>query len=845
MPTDDPEATSPRGRRHALIEGLARDVQYAVRTLRRSPGFTIIAVVTLALGVGSTTAAFSVVDTIMLRGLPYRDANRLWTIYERSDDGSLRTPSYPTFNDWQAQNASIPAVIEGMAFVRGDQVHLPGHHEEVRQIGAFVSPGFFDLMGTPPLLGRTFLPDEERSGASNVAVISYDLFMQRFGGDRATLGRVVDMDGVPTTIVGVMPRAFAYPNFGGDAWIPTRLWEPITAFDAAHPGVLARRELHVDSRTVIRVRAGGGGGGGVDSTHAAAVMRTIEQRLAAAFPADQQHWTSVALQPVSSEMFGGLASALLLIAAAIALVLLLACANVANLFLVRGSARGRELAVRTALGAGRWRLVRQLLMEALLIAGIAGSLGVALAFALVGFVRHTMDAQLPFSAQLSVDGRTAIFALAASCVTALLVGLAPALQATGGPLMRRIRSGSTAAVGGTRERRVRNLLVSVQFALALTLLIGAGLLIQSFRRLVSVPLGYDPTNVIQFTVAPPAHAYDTPAAAAALYARILDAVHAVPSVQFAAAAGGALLSTSVERADEPATGQPLVQAVYHPVSTDYLRTMRISMVAGRWFTDDDMRTPMAGGFVINEKLARMMWPGSSPIGQRITVRRQSQARTDVGQPITLPVVGVTADVRQFGAAADASAEVFLPYTLEVWPWMNFVVRAPNAERLLGAVTAAVRSTDPAIEFRGDPGVMRAGAAAIDAQRRLMTAVLSGFAAGALLLAAIGLYGISAYSVTQRTREIGVRIALGASERRVVALVLRDGVTFVVLGAAAGLAGAVASTRLIRAMLFDTTATDPATFAIVTIVLAAVAVAAIYGPARRAARTDPTIAIRAE
>jgi predicted permease len=817
---------------------LPHDLRYALRSLHKSPGFTAVAVLTLALGIASTTAAFSIVDAVVLRGLPYGAADRLRTIYERSDDGKLRTPSYPTFSDWQAQSSSAADAIEGFAFVRGDGVSLPGRDGTEREIAAYVSPGFFRLMGTRPLVGRTFLPDEERVGAPHVAVLSYDLFMQRFGGDPAIVGTAMDLDSIPTTIIGVMPRAFVYPNFaGGSSWIPTRLWQPIAVFDAAHPSVLSRRGLHVDSRTLIRIRAG------VDSARAAVVMHTIERRLAETYPADQAHWTSVELQSIGNELFGDLRPTLLFIASAIALVLLLACANVANLFLVRGSAHAREHAVRLALGAGRWRLARQQLMEALMVATVAGVIGTLLALALVGSVRHAIGAWLPLSPRLSVDGRAIAFAAGLSIVTALLVGAVPALHAGGERVMQRIRSGSTAAVGGTRERRVRHLLVSAQFALALTLLIGAGLLMQSFRRLAAVPLGYDPTNVIEFAVDPASHSYDQPAQAAALYARILDAVRAIPTVQSAAAAGGALIPTAVEMADAPAAGQPLVQALYHPVSTEYLRTIRIGMVAGRWFTDDDMRT--ATGLVINEKLSRMLWPGASPIGQRITIHRQSQARADFGQPITLPIVGVTADVRQGGPDQDPLPEVFLPYTLEVWPWMNFVVRAPNAEHLLRAVNAAVRSTEPAIRFLGEPSVMRAGAAGIDARRRFFTIVLGAFALGALLLAAIGLYGIVAYGVTQRTREIGVRIALGATQGRVVALVMRDGVAFVSVGVVAGLLGAFASTRLIRAMLFDTAATDPATFIIVTIVLVAAALAATYGPARRAARTDPTIAIRAE
>ncbi len=821
-----------------LLHGAVRDLRYAGRTVRRSPVFATIAIVTLALGVAGTTAAFSVVDPVLLRGLPYHAPDRLRTVFEERDDGGLRLPSFPTFRDWKSQLGTPGAPIEDVAFVRGDALSIADRDgEPQRTLVGYVTPGFFSFMGTRPLLGRTFGTDEERTGGPRVAVISYDLFMDRFGGNRGVLGTAVDMDSVPTTIIGVMPRGFAYPNFGGNYWAPVRLWEPIAAFAATHPDVLTRRGLHVDSRTLVRLRPG------VDSARAVGAMRVVQQRLAGEYPADQADWTSVGLQSMSTELFGSLPRSLLLVSGAIGLVLLLACANVANLFLVRGSARAHELAVRVALGAGRRRLVRQLFAESLLLALAAGALGTALAAAVVGYARHSLGALLPFGDRMAVDGRALLFALGASVLTAVIVGLLPALHATRSPAMQRIRGGGASGAGERHERRARNLLVSLQFALALTLLVGCGLLIQSFRRLASVPMGYDADGLVEFTVAPQSHQYDSPQAAAQLYARILAAVDAVPGVQSSAAAGGALLSTPVQKAGVPADGQPLPDALYHLVSADYLRTMRTPMLAGRWFSDADMRA--ASGLVISDRLANLLWPGRSPLGETITVRRQSQARADFGQPITLPVIGVVADVHEFGPASNAAPEVYLPYTLEVWPWMSFRVRAPDPGRLLKPITAAIRVVDPAIQFRGQPSVAQSGAAAIDAQTRFVTAVLTGFAFGALLLSAVGLYGIVAYGVSQRTREIGIRIALGASSANVMGLVLRDGVTFVMLGAAVGLGGALAATRLLRALLFQTSATDPTTFIAVTVALAVVALVATYLPARRAARTDPTIAIRAE
>lgn len=831
-----------RGEPHATssspstrLDPLGRDIKYALRSLRRSPAFTGVAVLTLALGVACVTATFSVIDTVLLRGLPYRSPNTLQTVYERSDDGALRVPSYPTFEDWQSAAASLSDAIEGFAFVRGDAVSLQGGDSPEQKIAAYVTPGFFKLLGTPPLVGRTFVPEEEVIGAPAVAVISHELFMQRFGGDPATIGKVFSVDSVPTTIVGVMPRSFAYPNFAGaPQWVPPSLWQPISVFQSRH-NTLSLRGLHVDSRAVMRLRAG------VDSARAMAAMRTVQLRLADEYPGEQAHWTSISFRPFGAELFGQLRSTLILISSAIALVLVLACANVANLFLVRAGSRARELALRSVLGAGRWRIARQLATETLVVAAAAGALGALMAHALVGFVRQFAAERLPFGTAITVDARALLFALGSATVSALLVGILPALYAsrTAANLMDRLRSGATAAIGSGGERRARNVLVSLQFGLAFTLLIGAGLLVQSVRRVLSSPLGYDPTNVIAFSLVAEGKKYEAPPDAAMVYRRILDAVQAVPGVEVAAAAGGALIPTKVEAAGQPTDGQEL-RALYHPVSAEYLRTIRAPLVAGRWFTEDDMRTP--NGFVINESLAKRLFPGASALGKQITTYRASQARADFGQPITLPVIGVVGDMRQFGRESLPNPELFLPYTLEVWPWMNFAVRAPNPLAVLRSVEAAVRGVDPAIVLRSEPSVIQAGLSSV---RRFVTSLLSGFALGALLLAATGLYGIIAYGVVQRTREVGIRIALGASPHSIERLVLRDGARYAIGGVVLGVFGAFAATRLLRSMLFETSAADPATFVVVPVVLGIVALVASYLPARRAARTDPLVAIRAD
>jgi putative ABC transport system permease protein len=810
------------------------DFRDALRALRRSPGFTSVAVLTLALAIGSAAAMFGVVDAVFIRGLPYGSADRLVTIYERSESGGLRVPSFPTFRDWQDQASTLRGVVDGLAFVRGDGGMLPGPDGLERKIVAYVTPGFFDVMATRPFAGRTFAPDDELPGSPRVAIISYDYFMRQFGGDGSALGSTISVDSVPTRIIGVMPRGFAFPNFAGaGAWLPPVMWQPMAVFQATH-AALSRRGLHVDSRAIVRLSAG------ADSSRLIAAMKATQLHLADAYPQEQAHWTSIGLQRLSDELFGPLSTTLLMIATAIGLMLLLACANTANLLLVRASAASRDLAVRAALGADRWRLARRQLAEVFLIAITAAGLGVLVAAGFVVGIRPYAAQRLAFAGDIHIDFRAAAFVALLAVVIAAIVGALPVLQVGRANLIARLRGGSGTQAQGRAERRTRDALAGVQLMLAIAVLTVAGLLVQSLRRLSAVDLGYDAAP-ISFAISPPAHRYESPAEAAALYRRIIDAIDAVPSIEGSAAAGGALIPAKVETESQSGTSTP-PEALYHPVSASYLRLLHVRVVAGRGFTEEDMRAP--SGFVITENLARKLWPGASALGRRITVHRQSQARADFGQPITLPVIGVVADHRIFGPENDPPLQVFLPFTLEVWPWMNFDVRSPRTAVAAMQVERAVRAVEPAVNFLSKPSVESSHLTALLTDPRVFVmSLMSAFGVIAMFLAIVGLYGIVSYGVAQRTREFGVRIAVGATPTNIVGMVMRQSGGLVALGVGAGLIVGVLGARLVRSMLFGTNALDPATLIVVTCLLAAAAALASFIPARRAARVDPIVAIR--
>lgn len=563
------------------IRDWTQDIRQTVRSLRRAPGFALVAVLTLALGIGVTTAIVSVVDHVVLHSLPFRDAGRLVTLLERGDRGGFRPPSAPTAADWKTDPAAAQA-FEGISFVRGAGATL-AHGDATESIGvAYVDAEFLPLMGARPAIGRLLTRDDHRPDAPAVAVIAYDLWQKSFGGDRTILGRRVLIDSVPTTIVGVMPLGGNYPTFAG-------AWQPVSHYK--DQDVLKRRGLHADSRTVARLRSG------VDSARAVALMRTVDARLAAAYPVEQAHW-NIAMFPTTNDVVGDIGATLYTLAGAAIAVLLLACANVGNLLLARVASRSRELAIRSALGASRGRIVRQLLTESFVLSGTGGVLGTTLAALVVTLARKLPAEKLPRADELALDGRVLMVAIAASVLTTLACGLWPAVRASRADSGDVLRASGSGSVGRRSESRMRRALVTVQFALALVLLVGAGLLLQSFRRAMTVDIGFEPHGLLFARLSPSPTRYPKAEDAAALYTRLIAAARTVPGVQDAAFIqhfpfGSAWILSPIEIEGRPASDTASRQVLYRTVSDAYLQTMKMKMAAGRWFDASDMRSPVA------------------------------------------------------------------------------------------------------------------------------------------------------------------------------------------------------------------------------------------------------------
>ncbi|MGH7512024.1 MAG: ABC transporter permease [Gemmatimonadales bacterium] len=815
---------------------MLRDLRHALRTLARSPGYTSTVILTLALGIGGTTAVFSVFRSVILQPLAWAPTDRVMLVVERDSAANIRLASYPTFQDWRAGTNAF----EAMAFVRGLGKVMKTADGAERLIGAFVSDDYFRVVPEAAAVGRTLEPSDFAPGAPAVVALSWPLWQRRFGGDRSVIGRSVTFGERSYAVVGVMPVGFVYP-----VWAD--LWAPINSILATDPA-LQQRALHVDSRVVGRLRAG------VDSAAGARALSAVAAHLAEVYPAESRGWPNVAFQPVAEEVLGGTGPQLRLLTAAAVFVLLIACVNIAALALARAGARSRELAIRSALGGGRGAMLRLLAAESVVLGLAAGALGLGAAVALVRWLRVAGRDLVPRTGELAVDPRAMAAAVVLAIAIVVALGLIPALGRSG-PLTVALREGGGGGRGPSR-RRLRAALVVGEIALALVLLTGAGLLIRSLERLQRVRTGFDQDRLVAVPVEPPSPRYDSPERALQLYRDVAAAVAAVPGVQAAALSNqvplsGASINSAIEVEGAPAgPADESDEVLFREVDSAYFRTLGIPIVRGRDFTPEDMRSP-GDAMLVNQALAARYWPGGDPIGKRITVYKSAQGRPEFGQPVRGTIVGVVGNVRHFSLDTDFAPEVYLPYTLTVWPRMSVIARtAGDPESLIPTLARAVRAVDPDIPLEGARlwsrvYDLKASLRESLAYRRFITGLLAAFALPALLLAALGIYGVVAYLVTQRGHELGIRMALGAQRGDVLALVLGEGMRLACIGVALGAAGAIATTRWLRSELYETSATDPVTFVLAAVVLAVIGAAATLVPARRATAIDPARALQAE
>jgi putative ABC transport system permease protein len=820
-----------------MTEKLRSDLRYAVRQLRKSLGFAVVTVVTLALGIGASTAVFSLVNGVLLRPLPYAQAERLYTLLEQRSDEN-RLPSHPTFLDWRAQSD----VFDGLSYIRGLTVSLKGPDGWEQLLAGYVSEDFFGTVGEPPLLGRAFLPAEQRPGGDQVAVISYDLWRRRFSQDPATLGRTVILGDAVVTIVGVMPPGFRYPEWAS-------LWLPLPALQGSDKASLSQRGIHADSRVIGRLRAD------VPLSRAQGQLDAIATRLATSYPGDNEGWTRVLFYPLRQQVVGDVKPRLFVLMAAVALVFLIACANLVNLSLARGMSRSREFAVRIALGAGRGRLVRQLLTEHLPLAVCGGTLGWLLAVLAVSAVRRSAPDVLPRLEEVTVDATVLAFTVALSLTAAAAVGLLPALRATAPDIISSMKSGGQGTAIGTRKARLRSALVVSEIAAAFVLLVTAGLLIKSFSRLQAVDPGFDFRRLITLRIMPPSPRFNDPDRVVALYQRIAEAVGAVPGVESVALTNhapltGASMTTKVLLEGRTPTADRGETALFRTVSPGYFETMRIPLVRGGPFSGSDL-TKSSASVLVNQTFVRRYWPGDDPIGKRITTFKSVQARADFGQPVDGVVVGVVGDVRHRGLESDLEPEVYLPYTVNPPRWIGLVLRTRSKpEPIIPALRRAVLAVDPDLPIVGSDiwsgfATMEQFLAQDIAPRKFHMDLLGSFAVTALVLALVGLYGVMSYLVIQRSREIALRLAVGAQQRDVLRLVLAPALGLTFIGIGFGVLGAVMLTRLMSSLLFGVEPGDPETFALVAVLLSGVALLASYTPAQRATRVNPMLLLRTE
>jgi putative ABC transport system permease protein len=811
------------------VNGLLRDLQYACRTLAKSPGFTVVSLLTLAIGIGANTAIFSFVDSALLKPLPYPDADRIVRVLEKPPGFPRNGIATLNFLDWKNQNT----VFEYMAAQTGGPSTLTGFGEPVQLRGARVSASYFNIFGIKAVLGRTFAPDEDQRGKERVAVLSHALWTSQFGADPKLVGRTIDLDGQPYTVVGVLPEGGAYDrNFN-------QIWTPL----AFEPENMTRNFHWFGSFAKLKP--------GVTLEKARAQMDTIGARIAKDYPDSNKGWGVVVERFADVIVDEDLKLSLYVLLAAVAMVLLIGCVNLANLMLLRGAARAREVALRAALGAGRQRLVRQFLTESVLLSLAGGVLGVGLGYATMAALKAAIPPYtLPPEVNVTMDGRVLLFALAISVLTGILFGLAPALGATKTNLVTSLKEGGGGTIGGARHR-LRGALVVAEVALAFVLLTGAGLLIRSFFEMQQADTGIDSTNVLTAGLPLSDKLYADPVRLDSYLREIEGNLQSLPGVRDVAFTSALPMQgwgygMPFQIASQPTVDRANRQACFFKMVTpSYFRAVGMRLRKGRGLSDRDLpgAPPVA---VVNETMARKYFLNQEPIGQRILVQKIIPGKTQLGPEVPWEVVGVVADERvtNFDNKRDNPGMYVTNEQSPVY-FGGLVVRAAiNPAGLEKAMRKAVydaNKNQPLTDVKTLEQI-KTETMAGDQLRSLLLGV---FAAIALLLSAVGIYGVISYSVVERTNEIGIRGALGASRGNLLGLILRHGIRMTVAGLVIGLLGALGLTRLMATLLFGVGAWDPLTIASVTGILICIGLLACYVPARRATKVDPMVALRYE
>ena len=807
------------------MESLFKDIRYGLRSLLKHKTFTAISIVTLALGIGANSAIFSVVNAVVLRPLPYHDSERLAMVWTTKDTNLEQPFSFADYNDLKLQATSFSAI--GAASPLWNFTLTGGAEPEPVQ-GLYVSANLFELLKIAPEKGRGFTADEDRTGGPPVVIISRALWERRFAGDPNVIGKPMSLSGTMATIVGIMPAQFQFLEPAAELWVP-----------------LAQNQFASSARQVRLLSVVGRLNDGVQASAANAELTGIAQRLASAYP-ESNSGVSVRVVPLHAQVTGKVRPALLLLFGAVGLVLLIACANIVNLMLVRSAARRREIAVRAALGAGRLRLLRQLLTESITLSLLGGAAGVLIGSWGVNALLALNPIPIPSYNKIGVDMTVLAFTLVASVVTGIVFGLAPAWQSLRVDLHSALKEGGRGAVAESGQRRLSSLLVIAEMAMAMVLLIGAGLLLRSFAHLLDVKPGFTTENLLTMQIGLPNIAYQDPLKRAAFMQQLETSLRGAPevtSVGFVTRLP--LMSTlnnvttylAIEGREVPAGDRPEID--FRRASTGYFQTMGIPLLSGRLVTEQDV-TNNSRFVLINEAMAKRFWPGEDPVGKRISTM------ISTGQQIPWQtIVGVVGNVRHLGLDIEPRPEIYY-HTNTQPPFGPVVVIRTTSDptRLISIARAKVRELDRDVPI-SNVNTMEQLVAQSVAQRRFGMFLLGTFALLALLLAAIGIYGVVSYSVTQRTQEIGVRMALGASATNVLKMVLRNGMSLALIGVGLGLVGAFGLTRLMSRLLFEVTPTDVTTFALVSVGLITVALLACYLPARRAMKVDPLEALRYE